>query len=315
MRSLNLDQLRTLVAIVDLGSFAAAAQALHLSAPTVSLHISELEARLGTALLLRAKRGGAQATAAGAALVLRARQLLRDAEEAEQLVRRHAQGLAGKVRLGTATGVVVYLLPQVLERLARDYPEIEVEVQVLGSLDTLARLEAGSLDIGLVALPVAPRAGLQLRPWRRDPMMAFLPPHWEAPEQVDPAWLAERPLVFNDSRTQMYRLTMAWFGAAGYSPSARIELNFTEAMKSLVAAGYGAALLPLEQAGGGAVALHHLAVHERIQIRPLVPPLVRELGVAHRPPELLPPGARAVLEALEALAQVEAWDPTAAPAR
>lgn len=54
------------------------------------------------------------------------------------------------------------------------------------------------------------------------------------------------------------------------------------------------------------MALHHLAVHERIQIRPLVPPLVRELGVAHRPPELLPPGARAVLEALAALAQVEA---------
>lgn len=300
MRSLNLDQLRTLIAIADLGSFAAAAQALHLAPPTVSLHISELEARLGAALLLRAKRGGAQPTAAGAALVQRGRQLLRDAEEAEGLVRRHAQGLAGKVRLGTATGVVVYLLPQVLERLAADYPEIEVEVQVLGSLDTLARLEAGSLDIGLVAQPLAPRPGLSLQPWRSDPMMAFLPPGWEAPDVIDPAWLAARPLVFNDNRTQMYRLTMAWFGAAGFSPSARIELNFTEAMKSLVAAGYGAAVLPLEQAGGAAATPHQLAAHERIQMRPLDPPLTRELSIVHRRRELLPPGAQAVLEALAA---------------
>ncbi|MFS2117131.1 helix-turn-helix domain-containing protein, partial [Herbaspirillum frisingense] len=53
MRELNLDRLRTLVAIADLGSFAAAARTLNLAPPTVSLHISELEARIGAPLLLR----------------------------------------------------------------------------------------------------------------------------------------------------------------------------------------------------------------------------------------------------------------------
>ena len=53
MRELNLDQLRTLVAIADLGSFSAAGRALHLTQPAVSLHVSELEGRLDTALLLR----------------------------------------------------------------------------------------------------------------------------------------------------------------------------------------------------------------------------------------------------------------------
>ena len=48
MRNLNLDQLQTLIAIADLGTFAAAAQALHLAPPTVSLHIKELESRLST---------------------------------------------------------------------------------------------------------------------------------------------------------------------------------------------------------------------------------------------------------------------------
>ena len=56
MRELSLDQLRTLVAIIELGSFSAAARALHLAQPTVSLHSSELEARLATPLIVRGGR-------------------------------------------------------------------------------------------------------------------------------------------------------------------------------------------------------------------------------------------------------------------
>jgi len=296
MRSLNLDQLRTLLAIADLGTFAAAAQALHLAPPTVSLHISELESRLGTPLLLRGGRK-VLATAAGAALVERGRQLLRDSEDAIDLVQRHAQGRVGKVRLGTSTGVVVHLLPQVLEALAKSHPGIDVEVSVLGSEDTLQRLAARRLDIGIVALPQVGSIELPVTRWRSDPMMAFLPLAWEVPATVTPAWLAERPLVFNDSGTRMFRLTMEWFGQAGFSPTARIELNYTEAMKSLVAAGYGAALLPVEQPLAEAL---ETAAQQRLQLRPLQPPLQRRLGLVHQEAALLPAAALHVLETLRA---------------
>lgn len=298
MRSLNLDQVRTLVAIADLGTFAAAAQALHLAPPTVSLHISELEARLGTPLLLRGGRR-VLATAAGAALVERGRQLLRDSEDAIDLVQRHAQGRVGKVRLGTSTGVVVHLLPRVLEALSQAHPGIDVEVSVLGSQDTLQRLAARRLDIGIVTLPQPGTAELPVTPWRSDPMMAFLPLDWVAPDVVTPAWLAERPLVFNDSGTRMFRLTMEWFGRAGFSPTARIELNFTEAMKSLVAAGYGAALLPVELGLDEALAM---AAQQRLQLRPLRPALARELGLVHPLAAQLPAAAQHVLETLKAFA-------------
>src|SRR5437868_5869043 len=139
MRQLNLDQLRTLVSIADLGSFSAAARALHLAQPTVSLHISELESRLGAKLVLRGNRRIAP-TAAGAALVERARQLLRDADEAVAAVRRQAEGRTGRVRLGTSTGVVVDLLPQVLEALEERHAGIDVEVSILGSNEAMSRL-------------------------------------------------------------------------------------------------------------------------------------------------------------------------------
>ncbi|WP_374430511.1 LysR family transcriptional regulator [Ideonella dechloratans] len=290
MRNLSLDQLQTLVAIADLGTLAAAAQALHLAPPTVSLHIHELEARLGMALLLR-DRKGARPTPAGLALVEDARRLLRELDEAVARARRVAEGRAGKVRLGTSSGVVVHQLPDVLARLARHSPDVEVELSILGSQQTLERLLAGQLELGIVALPLPPQGELVIRPWRDDAMMAWLPAGWTVPDVVTPAWLAERPLVANDGSTQMHRLTAAWFAQAGHHPRARIELNYTEAMKSLVAAGYGAAVLPLERG-------EDTPLPPGVVVRPLAPPLVRRLGLAHRPPALLDAPTRAVLQLL-----------------
>jgi DNA-binding transcriptional LysR family regulator len=276
MRELNLDQLRTLVSVTDLGTFSAAAKALHLAQPTVSLHISELEARLGAELLVRGGKA-VQPTPAGALLVERARRLLRDTDEAVDAVKRHTEGRIGRVRLGTSTGVLVYLLPQVLKALERAHPGIDVEVSILGSADTMARLVQGTLDVGLVATPQPAQRGLVMTHWRSDPMVAYVPQAWQVPKRVTPQWLATRPLIFNDATTHMYRIIMEWFAAAGFTPRARIELNYAEAMKSLVGAGYGAAVLPLEQTG------EPLAVPHGVQVAALRPALTRHTGVVHRP--------------------------------
>ncbi len=275
MRELSLDRLRTLVAIADLGSFAAASKALHLAPPTISLHVAELEARFGAPLLLRGKPRVAP-TGAGATLVERARRLLADADDALDAVRRQVAGDAGRVRVGASTGVIAYLLPRALEALNARHPGIDVQVSVLTSETTLARLAAGTLDVGLVALPQPPGArGLRIVPWRRDPVMAFVPAAWAGiPKRATPAWLAARPLILNDSATRLWRQTAEWFAAAGEQPRPRIELNYNDAIKSLVAAGYGAAVLPHEASAG--------APDARIAMRPLRPALWRALGIAHR---------------------------------
>lgn len=293
MREISLDRLRTLVVIADMGSFAEAARQLNLAPATISLHVAELEARVGAALLLR-NRSQVRPTALGETLLMRARRLLADADLALDEVRRQVEGLTGRVRLGASTGAIAHLLPQALEHLRQTHPGVDVQVQVLTSQASLTRLRDGTLDIGLVALPQVAGKGLRVTPWRRDPIMAFVPSDWQPPAKVTPAWLGQRALILNDNSTQLSRVTAEWFAAAGLYPVPRIELNYNDAIKSLVGAGYGATLLPQE----GAAA----EFDPRVARRPLRPGLWRQLGIACREGE----HDRAtgyVLEALERLRQ------------
>ncbi|MNX46874.1 HTH-type transcriptional activator CmpR [compost metagenome] len=293
MREISLDRLRTLVAIADLGSFAEAARALHLAPPTVSLHVADLEARVGAPLLTR-KRGQVRPTTIGDTLLERARRLLAEADQALDDVQRQVQGLSGRVRLGASTGAIAHLLPSALETLGRHHPGIDVQVAVLTSQETLQRLNDGTLDVGLVALPQPPIDGLVIKPWRRDPVMAFLPASWQAPARVTPAWLANRALILNDTTTRLSRQTGEWFAAAGLNPRPRIQLNYNDAIKSLVAAGYGATLLPHEATAPQA--------DPRIIMRPLRPALWRPLGIAHRAEKV----ERATQHVLDVLWQLRA---------
>jgi DNA-binding transcriptional LysR family regulator len=104
--------------------------------------------------------------------------------------------------------------------------------------------------------------------------MAFLPARWESPEVVTPDGLSTQPLILNDNTTRLSRLTAEWFASGGPQPAPRIQLNYNDAIKSLVAAGYGATLLPHEASTP--------LPDTRIVMRPLKPLLWRQLGIAHR---------------------------------
>ena len=291
MRNLNLDQLQTLVAIADLGTFAAAAQALHLAPPTVSLHIKELEQRMDAELVVRGRRQAAL-TPAGEALVQVGRRLLAASVDLIELVRRRASGREGIVKVGVSAGVSTRLLPLMLEALARRSPGVEVRLEAVGSADAMLRLKAGTLDIGIVASPQPPVAGIRLTPWRNDAMVALLPAAWDAPKQVTPDWLASRRWASFAPATQMHGLIAAWFGQAGYHPRPFLTLSYPGALKSLAAASQSAALLPMEE-------VEDLRDAPGVQIRPLSPELMRPMAVAHRHGQA--PGG-AVASVLEVLA-------------
>lgn len=289
MRELNLDQLRTLVAIADLGTFSAAGRALHLAQPTISLHVSELEARLDTALLVRGHRRVAT-TAAGADLVTRARRLLREADDAVAAVQRHRDGQEGRVRLGCTAGATTHLLPRMIAALEAAHPNIDVQLTLGTSSALMARLFVDDVDLALVALPQAGYPTLTLRPLRRTPIMAILPAAMKAPAAVTPAWLARQPLILCEPSTNIAQEVTAWFARAGLRPNVRVEVTINEITRRLVAAGYGASVLPFEHPDETLGGL--------LQVRPLRPALARRMGVAHPALERLAAPTRHVLETL-----------------
>lgn len=181
-------------------------------------------------------------------------------------------GQTGRVRVGASTGAIAHLLPPALERLAQHHPRVDVNVQVLTSNESMARLAAGSLDLAIVALPQMPLRGVHVTPLKREAVVAFLPAAWKAPKRLTPQWLAQKPLIMNDASTRLYRLTAEWFSAAGVHCRPRIGFNYNDAIRTLIAAGYGAALLPQES--------YEPALDPRIAVRPLRPALWRQLGLA-----------------------------------
>ena len=292
MRNLNLDQLQTLIAIADLGTFAAASQALHLAPPTVSLHIKELESRMQAALLVRGRKQ-AELTAAGSALVQEGRKLLSACDELVELVQRRAAGLEAVVKIGVSAGVNTRLLPDMLGALTARHAGIEVKLERVGSARTLLGLKAGTLDVGIVARPAATDPELHVRPWRSDTLVALVPASWKPPARVTPAWLSARRWACFEPGTQMHGLIASWFGRAGLNPRPFLTLSYPGALTSLVVAGQSAAILPLEEVESEAPA-------PGVEVRHLRPGLKRPMVLAWRKS---PPPGKAAATVLEVLGE------------
>jgi DNA-binding transcriptional LysR family regulator len=114
---------------------------------------------------------------------------------------------------------------------------------------------------------------------------------------VTPELLAERPLIFNARQSRMYALTMDWFAQAGITPKPILELGNSEAIKSLVAAGLGVAILPMERADDP-------LTHGRVNLHPLRPKLTRQLGLVRRRDKPMEAPFKTVWDALLGLAAV-----------
>jgi DNA-binding transcriptional LysR family regulator len=290
MRSLNLDQIRSLIEVVELGSFTKAAKRLHLTQPAISQQIRELERRCGLQLVERVGKSDF-ATPAGRELVTHGRRIIADSEHALAVVRHHKQGAAGRVHIGTGPTALVYLLPPALRKLRDAHPDIEIVV-TSGTTHTISEgLLSNVLDIGFTALPVEAKA-LEVVPVRTDPMVAILPSTEHAiPDKLTPSDVASRTLILEYQRVPHRQLSRAWLQAGGVAVRPAMEFDSIEAIKSAVSAGLGMAIVPRP-------AMSHAPPLNSIVVRPLDPPLVRTLGLVQRQGRVETPAVKLVREAI-----------------
>jgi len=294
MRGLNLDHLRTFAQVVELGSFSAAAERGGVTQPAVSLQIRQLERRFGLKLVERIGRR-AGPTAAGLELLTHIRVIDAALAQAEQAMTAHASQVSGRIRLGTGATACTYLLPPLLAELRRRFPALDVVASTGNTADMLRALENNTLDMGLVTLP-APGRMFQVTPVMEDEFVAIFPANDPGgiPAVVTPQTLALRPLVLFEPGARTRRLVDDWFEAAGVAAKPVMELGSTEAMKEIVAAGLGCAVLPkLAVTGAGQ--------RDALVVRSLTPHLSRDLAIVLRRDKPLSHGLRHLQEALLAL--------------
>ncbi|VTU36472.1 LysR family transcriptional regulator [Variovorax sp. PBL-E5] len=146
MQAFDLDQLKTLVAVVDAGSLTAAAPQVFLSQSAVSEQMRKLEARAGHPLLTRSKAGVAP-TSAGTRLIAHARRILAMSDEAWRDLR--GETLQGELRLAVTDYFRPGDLARLLGRLGENYPRVRLHVSVLKSGAIEAGYAGGDFDVGL----------------------------------------------------------------------------------------------------------------------------------------------------------------------
>ncbi|MBB1629169.1 LysR substrate-binding domain-containing protein [Achromobacter sp. UMC71] len=230
---LDLELLRTLVCVVDEGSFTRAAGRVHRTQSTVSQQVRKLEQMVGKTLLLRDRTGNqVTATEDGELMLTYARKLLAMADEAE-LVLSAPRG-AQVIRLGVPEDFDVSRLTALLAGFAASHPEIRLETGSGMSTDLKARLAAGDLDLALIKRE--PGDGPCLAAW---------------PERL--AWVGDKRLLLGREPVPLvlfpqgciYRKRMIYaLESAGRPWRAAYHSQSLAGVQAAVAAGLGVSLLP-----------------------------------------------------------------------
>ena len=242
-------QLRYFVEIAESGSFSAAAERLYIAQSALSRQIRELEQQLDTALFERTA-SLPRLTAAGAAFLPRARNLLQELDKAADLARAVGQGLRGSLRLSHSS--TVPLTGALLQRVSgylHDNAGVSMEIAQLSSEGQLEELAEGRLDIGLLRLPVLRQhEGLCVEPLLAEPLLLAVADNHPL-AQRDSVQLADlRDQAFisipHRQRGGLSYLSAELCMAAGFFPRPARVVSRKTTQLQLIQAGFGVALLP-----------------------------------------------------------------------
>ncbi|MFA7428965.1 MAG: LysR substrate-binding domain-containing protein [Rhodospirillaceae bacterium] len=180
----TLRQFRYLTALADCLNFHKAAEACHVSQPSMSIQIRDLETKLGVELFERTRRK-VVLTPIGREVAERARAVLREVQDISDLARSARAPLSGPLRLGVIATLGPYLMPYVLSAFREEHPDLRLYMREDPSRRLERRLKDGDLDVILVDFPVD-MDGL-------DGFALFAEPLWLAVAADHP--LAGRPSV------------------------------------------------------------------------------------------------------------------------
>lgn len=272
LEGLDVRHLRALLAVVENGTFASAAETLGFTQSAVSQQIASLERLVGERLFDRP--GGPKPvtlTAAGRLVLRHAERIIEQVAVFERDLNGHKAGTTGRIEVGVFQSVAVKVLPAVVGRLLRETQADVRPHEGNNDPETIRRVESGELDLCFTASPVTLAPGFQAIEVVSDPFVVVAPAHLDLPDVVPMNSLSEFPLIGQPvSDTCQIRISSGLIDG-GVSPEYVFRTNDNAALQSMVREGMGLAVMPL---------LGVDIADPKIKVRPMDPPITpRTIGL------------------------------------
>lgn len=259
---LSLRQLTYFLATANQESVLRAAETLNVSSASISTAITQMEEFLQVQLFIRRHARGLVLTSAGQDLAAHARNILLHAREIESIAQKGPYRAVGRLNIGCLATIAPYLVPLVLKELAEHHPEIQLRWREDKHEALLDSLHGGGCDLIIIYDYDIPTT-LHVAPLRPMPVQVVLPEGHRLAQTQSCSLndLVEEPMVLLDQpRTRDYFLSL--FGSKGLNPTVFHRTQSFEMVRSLVANGFGYALLNF-------VPPYHVEGHGKLVSRPL----------------------------------------------
>ncbi|MGB3553858.1 MAG: hydrogen peroxide-inducible genes activator [Jannaschia sp.] len=240
----TLQQFRYLVAVADTLHFRRAAESVHVTQPTLSAQLRELEAKLGVRLVERS-RSGVTLTAVGQEVSDRARRVLRDVADIAALARSGADAFDGTIRVGLVGSLGSYFLPLVIPALHDAYPKLKFYVREGLASDLMSRLRNGTLDLLFFPLPVE-EPSLRVLPLFHEPLLVVMPSDHRlaAAARVERGDLRGETVMTLETGHRLHDTVAAIAAETGAELSLDYEGTSLDTLRQMVATGLGLSILP-----------------------------------------------------------------------
>ena len=242
--ALNLNNLRAFKTVASSGSFSKAAAALRVSQPAVSKAVRELEAHVGSQLLERGPKG-VRLTAVGQELYAHARALFAAETAAEEEIRAFKGLRSGRLEVGASTTIATYLLPPLLGAFHRAHPLIGLKL-VSGNTQTVAQLLIDrEIELAFVEGPVD-RPEITVQGWFEDQMVLIASPDHPFATNPEPTCLEaiiDEIFIIREPGSGSRETVLNALALHNVLPRRMLEIGSTEAIKRLVGAGLGIAIV------------------------------------------------------------------------
>ena len=216
----------------------------HVAVSAISKRISELEAQVGSALLLRNARG-VELTPAGQSLLFYARQLKQTLAELDTELSGYASGVKGHIRVHAITSALSQFLPQDVAGFAALYPQIKFDIEERVGSAVIRAVADGRADVGIIAAQTAPE-GLETFTYRHDELTLVVPHDHELASRKSISFkqALEHEFVGPHLESSVHALLTHEASRLGMALKLRIRISSFDCMCRMVSNGLGVAVLP-----------------------------------------------------------------------